>query len=141
MAGSIWFTAARTATSAGSISRPSNRTPIDGQPAPTYGPPPLRRRPLLSSSFLEQIHVAHRSRRAQRHHSGAQGQQQEADSAGADRQGGRTLGPERADHPRNLAAARKAWFNRCRERHRHSTWQAAKAEQAVRIIRTTRKAV
>ena len=29
----------------------SNRTPIDGQPAPTYGPPPLRRRPLLSSQF------------------------------------------------------------------------------------------
>ena len=51
MAGSIWFTAARTVTSAGSICRPSNRTPIDGQPAPTYGPPPLRRRPLLSSQF------------------------------------------------------------------------------------------
>src|SRR5262249_41598611 len=42
-AASIWFTAARTAISAGSIRRRSIGTPIDGPPADTYGPRPLRR--------------------------------------------------------------------------------------------------
>src|SRR5262245_42591314 len=42
---SIWFTAARTAISAGSIRLPSKPTPIDGRRAPPYGPPPLRHRP------------------------------------------------------------------------------------------------
>ena len=75
-----------------------DRSPVDraGRPltasrAPTYGPPPLRRRPAELPDPLEEVHAAHRSRRAQRHHSGAQGQQQEAGAAGAGRQGGRAV--------------------------------------------------
>jgi len=73
MAASIWFTAARTATSAGSIRHQSKRTPIDGPPAGTYGPPPL-----LSPADLQisgKVHAAHRPRCAQCHHSGTEGQQ------------------------------------------------------------------
>src|SRR5262249_59933738 len=52
MAASIWFTAAGTAISVGSTRQRSNRTAIDGQPAATYGPRPLRPRALLSSPIF-----------------------------------------------------------------------------------------
>ncbi len=42
--------------------------------------------------MLERFHAAHRSRRAQCHHSGAQGQRQEAGAARARRQGGELSG-------------------------------------------------
>ena len=42
----------------------------------------------LSSRITGKVHAAHRSRRAERDHSGAEGQQQEAGASGARRQGG-----------------------------------------------------
>src|SRR5262245_59480536 len=55
MAASIWFTAARTAISVGSTRRRSSRTAIDGQPAATYGPRPLRPRALRGSDFWNRL--------------------------------------------------------------------------------------
>ena len=109
------------------------RTPIDGAGA----------RSLWSAAFGDVIpaelpdcwnefHAAHRSRRAQCDHSGAQGQRQEAGAAGARRQGGGALRPERAHDLRDPAAAREARLDRRRQWHRHTARQAAEARQAVR---------
>src|ERR1700712_3616243 len=112
MAGPISFTGAPTVTSVGSIRPTSAPTALDGGKGGPYGPPILNT--LASTAVAKRVHAAYRSRYAECHSPGLEGQWEEAGVAGDRRQGCGADRPERPGHPRNPVAAGKARLHRRR---------------------------